>query len=446
MAAERKIQTSGPYFPDIEKIKYNPNAKPDELAFKSYNEDEVILGKTMKDHLRFASCYWHSFRGMGADPFGSPTIVRPWDDYSSSVENAIVRMDAAFEFYHKLGVPFWCFHDRDIAPEGKDLKETNENLDKVVAHALELQKKTGLKLLWGTCNLFSNPRYMHGGATNPDPHVFAYAAAQVKKMIDVTKLLGGENFVFWGGREGYASLLNLSFKEELDHLAAFFQMACKYADEIGFKGQFLIEPKAKEPTSHQYDYDAQTVIGFLKTYGLDKRFKLNIEPNHSQLAGHQWVHCVYTAAKLGMLGSIDANTGTEGMGWDTDQFPMDLKNNTLLMLAVLQMGGIAPGGLNFDAKVRRESSDLEDLFWGHVGAMDALAVGLRTAAKIVADGKMDQMIEARYAGWRSGFGASIAKGEVSLQDCEAFIAKNGEPTQRSGKQEKFETVLNRYLS
>ena len=433
------------YF-SLSKIKFDPNAPADALCFKHYDADRVVMGKTMKEHLRFAVCYWHTFRGVGADPFGPATIKRSWDDGSNSLENAERRMRVAFEFFSKLGNPYWTFHDRDIAPEGKDLAETNANLDHIVKVAKELQAQTGIKLLWGTSNLFSNPRYMHGGASNPDVHVFAYAGAQVKKMLEVTKDLGGENFVFWGGREGYANLLSLMLTQELDQLANFFRMAASYADEIGFTGQLLIEPKPKEPSSHQYDYDAQTVIGFLKTYGLDKRFKLNIEPNHSQLAGHQWVHCVYVASKLGMLGSIDANTGTEGLGWDTDQFPMDLKNNTLLMLAVLKQNGIAPGGLNFDCKVRRESSDVEDMFWGHVGAMDSLAQGLLAAAKILEEGKIDKMIEQRYSSWTTPFGQSIMSGSASLKDCEAFILKNGEPVQISGKQEKYETMLNRYIN
>lgn len=433
------------YFP-VGPIAYLPDAPADVLCFRHYDANRVILGKTMKEHLRFAVCYWHTFRGVGADPFGPGTLRRPWEDGSDSLENAERRMRVAFEFFSKLGNPFWTFHDRDIAPEGKDLAETNKNLDHMVKFAKKLQDETGVKLLWGTCNLFSNPRYMHGAATNPDAHVFAYAGAQVKQMLEHTKFLGGENFVFWGGREGYANLLSLMLPAELDHLAAFFRMACDYADEIGFKGQFLIEPKPKEPSSHQYDYDAQTVIGFLKTYGLDKKFKLNIEPNHSQLAGHAWVHDVYFASKFGMLGSIDANTGSEGLGWDTDQFPMDVKNNALLMLAVLQMGGIAPGGLNFDCKVRRESSELEDMFWGHVGAMDALAQGLLAAAKIIEDGKFESMIQQRYSSWNSEFGKLVTSGAASLKDCEAYILKHGEPSQTSGKQEKFETMLNRYMS
>ena len=362
------------------------------------------------------------------------------------MEIAERRMRVAFEFFDKLGVEYYTFHDRDIAPEGKDWEETNENLDRMVQLAKELQDKTGVKLLWGTSNLFTNARYMHGAASNPDAHVFAYAGAQVKKMLEVTKFLNGENFVFWGGREGYANLLSLSLTAELDHLAAFFKMAAAYADEIGFTGQLLIEPKPKEPSTHQYDYDAQTVIGFLKTYGLDKRFKLNIEPNHSQLAGHQWVHCCYVASKLGFLGSVDANTGTEGLGWDLDQFPMDAKNATLLAKVIMEQGGLAPGGLNFDAKVRRESSDPEDLFIGHVGAMDTIALGFITAAKIIEDGKVDQLIAERYSSWSSDFGQRVVSGAASLKDCEAFILENGEPKQISGKQEKYETIFNRYLN
>jgi len=298
------------------------------LAFRHYNAEEVIMGKKMKDWLRFSVCYWHTFRGTGSDPFGSSTIVRPWDDQSSSLENAKNRLRAAFEFMSKLGVEFWTFHDRDIAPEGKDLAETNKYLEAVVDLALQLQKETGIKCLWGTANLFSHHRYMNGAATNPDAHVFAHAVAQVKKAMDATLKLGGENFVFWGGREGYQCILNSDIKRELDHLAAFFKMAVDYKEKIGAKFQFLIEPKPREPTKHQYDYDAQTVISFLRTYGLEKHFKLNIEPNHTTLAGHDYEHDIIFASKLGFLGSIDSNTGDQALGWDTDQFPMDPKKNS----------------------------------------------------------------------------------------------------------------------
>jgi len=442
---QKVVQTQGPYFPNISKILYNPNAPPSELCFKHYNAKRVVLGKTLEEHLRFSVVYWHTWRGTGADPFGAPTINRPWDDGTDSIENALRRMDVNFEFLQKLGSPFWAFHDRDIAPEGVNLQETNRNIDIVVDHALELQKKTGIRLLWGTSNLFANPRYMCGAASNPDPHVFAYAASQVKKMLDVTLKLGGSNFVFWGGREGYNTLLNSDVKRELDHMAAFFKMAIAYGDKIGFKGVYLIEPKAKEPTTHQYDYDAQTVISFLKTYGLDKRMKLNIEPNHGQLAGHRMPHDVHFAAKLGFLGSVDCNTGSEDLGWDTDEFIMEVQNSTQLWLAILQQGGIAPGGMNFDCKVRRESVDLEDLFWGHVSAMDCLALGVINAAKIIEDGIIPTMVKNRYKGWDGEFGSKIEKGQASLEDCESYVFNNGEPKLKSGKEEKYKAIFNEYL-
>jgi xylose isomerase len=353
-------------------------------------------------------------------------------------------MRVAFELFSKLGVKYWTFHDRDIAPEGKDLKETNANLDAVVEVAEQLQKETGIRPLWGTANLFSNARYMNGAATNPDAHVLAYAGAQVKKAIEITHRLGGSGYVFWGGREGYASLLNTNVKKELDHVAAFFHMVVKFVNKIGFKGQLLIEPKPKEPTSHQYDYDAQTVIGFLEHYGLEKHFKLNIEPNHTQLAGHNYCHDLQVASAYGFLGSIDANTGTESLGWDTDQFPMDVKHATWLMKIVLEQGGLV-GGLNFDAKPRRESTDVEDLFLSHIGGMDTLARGLRNAAKLIEEKVFSTALTHRYISYSSGFGEKVEKGKASLEDCEAFILKNGEPKQTSGKQEVFENQLNRYI-
>jgi len=433
------------FFPKIGKIPYKPDADVTELfVYKYYNAQEKILGKTMEDWLKFAVCYWHTFRGTGADPFGVGTLHRPWDDETSSLENALRRLRAAFEFFTKLGVKYWTFHDRDIAPEGKDLEETNRNLDAVADLAEKLQKETGIKPLWGTANLFTNPRYMNGAATNPDAHVLAYAGAQVKKAIEVTHRLGGLGYVFWGGREGYASLLNTSVKRELDHLAEFFKMVVKFVKSIGFKGQLLIEPKPKEPTSHQYDYDAQTVIGFLTHYGLEKHFKLNIEPNHTQLAGHNYCHDLQVASAYGMLGSIDANSGTEGLGWDTDQFPMDLKHTTWLMKIVVEQGGLI-GGLNFDAKVRRESTDVEDYFLAHIGGIDALARGLRNAAKLIEGKEFSKALTNRYISYDSGFGQKIEKGKATLEDCEEYALKHGEPEVRSGKQEVAENQLNRYV-
>jgi len=344
-----------------------------------------------------------------------------------------------------LGVEYYTFHDRDIAPEGKTLAETNANLDKIAAIAKHLQDETGIKCLWGTANLFSSPRFMNGAATNPDVHVFAYAASQVKKCLEITKLLGGENYVFWGGREGYQSILNTDIKAELDHFATFLHMAANYKKKIGFAGQLLIEPKPREPTKHQYDYDAQTVIGFLKHYGLDKDYKLNIEPNHTTLAGHDYEHDIEVASRYGMLGSIDSNSGDTLLGWDTDQFPMDFKKTTLVMRTVLRQGGLAPGGLNFDSKVRRESTDIEDMFIAHVGAMDAFARGLINAVHIVEKGTVDKLIEQRYSSWSTEFGKKISSGHSSFEDLEKYIfekKEHGEPTQISSKQEKFEVLFN----
>lgn len=434
------------FFPGIAPIQYKPDAGPDEtLVFRHYNAKQEILGRTMEDWLRFSVVYWHTFRGVGGDPFGAGTINRHWEDGTDSVENAKRRMRAAFEFFSKLGNKYWAFHDRDIAPEGATLAESNANLDQLVDLAAELQKKTGVKLLWATCNMFHNPRYMHGAATSCDAYVTAYAAAQVKKGLEVAQKLGAENFVFWGGREGYHSLINSDVKAELDHLAAFYRMVIAYKEKIGFKGQLLIEPKAKEPTRHQYDYDAQTVMAFLNHYGLTKHFKINVEPNHTTLAGHCYEHDVVFASAYGMLGSIDANTGSPDLGWDTDQFPMDIRNCTMVMKTVLEQGGIAPGGLNFDAKVRRESTDLKDMFIAHAAAMDTFARGLKNAARIITEGVMKKSLMARYASWSSGIGAKIAAGEATLEECDKLVHEHGEPKVSSAHQEHFEAMLNHYI-
>lgn len=442
----KEVKEDHDWFASIPSIKYDPKAAVDnQLVFRQYHADEVILGRPMHEWLRFSVCYWHTFRGMGQDMFGAATHTRPWEDGTDSLSNALTRLRVAFQFFSKLGVKFWTFHDRDIAPEGATWEETQSNLNAVVDLAVQLQKQTGIKCLWGTANLFSAPRYMNGAATNPDAHVVAYAAAQVKHAIDVTHKLGGENYVFWGGREGYQSILNTNVKAELDHMAAFFHMCVTYKKKIGFKGTFLIEPKPKEPTKHQYDYDAQTVIGFLHTYGLQHEFKLNIEPNHTTLAGHSYEHDIIVAAKYGMLGSVDANTGDQSLGWDTDQFPMDIRNATLVMKAIVEMGGLGTGGLNFDCKVRRESSDIEDLFIAHIGAMDTFARGLRAAAAIINDKHLDRLVSARYASFQTGIGAQIAAGKATLEECETFVKKEGEPKQTSGKQEKCEALFNQYL-
>jgi len=415
------------------------------LAFKHYNPDEVVDGKTMAEHMRFSIAYWHAFRGAGSDQFGSGTINRPWESGKDPVSVALKRMDAAFEFFQKIRAPFWAFHDRDIAPEGKSLAESNKNLDKIVAHAKELQKATGVKLLWGTANLFSNPRFMNGASTNPDAQVFAYAAAQVKKALEVTLELGGENYVFWGGREGYETLLNTNLKREQAHMAAFMRMAADYAKEIGFKGQFLIEPKPKEPTKHQYDFDCATCIGFLRTYGLDKVFKFNIETNHATLAGHTFQHEIEVAAAAGMLGSIDANTGDTMLGWDTDQFSTDVKELTLAMYSIIKAGGLGTGGLNFDAKLRRPSVDMDDLFHAHIGGMDTYALAFKLARQMLADGKFEEFVANRYASFDSGFGKEIETKKTNFRELEKIALKLGEPTPKSGKQEYLENLLLSYL-
>ncbi len=430
----------------LPRVSYEGPGSSHPLAFRHYDPAEVIDGRTLKEHLRFSIAYWHAFRGTGADPFGPGTIIRPWERGKDPVSVAKVRMDAAFEFFVKIESPFWCFHDRDIAPEGRTLAESNKHLDALAAHAKSLQKATGVKLLWGTANLFSNPRYMCGAATNPDAHVFAYAAAQVKKALEVTKELGGENYVFWGGREGYETLLNTDLKREQEHLAAFMHMAVDYAKSIGFKGQFLIEPKPKEPTKHQYDFDVASGIAFLRTFGLEKHFKFNIETNHATLAGHSFQHEIEVAAAAGLLGSIDANTGDPLLGWDTDQFNTDVRELTLAMISILKAGGLGTGGFNFDAKLRRPSIDPEDLFHAHIGGMDAYALAFKLARRILADGKLEQFVSARYAAFDSGYGRDIETGKATFKSLEKLVlTKLGEPAPRSGRQEYLENLLASYL-
>ena len=434
------------FFPEVSKIAYEGPDSKNPLAFRHYNPNEIVEGKPMKEHLRFAVAYWHTLRGMGGDPFGPGCAVRPWEDGSDSLEMALKRVRVAFEFMEKLGVEFYCFHDRDVAPEGKTLAETNAHLDQVVRALKAEQERTGIRLLWGTANLFSHPRFVHGAATSPNADVFAYAAAQVKKALEVTHELGGANYVFWGGREGYVNLYNTNMKRELDHLAKFFHMAVDYKKKIGFTGQFLIEPKPKEPTTHQYDFDAANCLAFLRNYGLTEHFKLNIETNHATLAGHTMMHELVYASIHGMLGSIDANRGDELLGWDTDQFPTNLYLTTQVMLVVLQQGGLAPGGFNFDAKVRRESFEPIDLFHAHIGAMDAFAQGLKIAARIRHDGLLKDFVQQRYASWDSGIGAQIEKGEVGFSELEAYMLQKGNPTPNtSGRQEMLENIINRYL-
>ena len=432
-------------FPNVTKVKYEGPKSDNPLAFRWYNPGETVEGKTMKDHLRFTVVYWHTFRGTGSDPFGGATLQRPWDDGSETVENACNRARAAFEFFEKLDAPFYAFHDRDVAPEGKTLAQSNANLDAVAKVLKEEQQRTGVKLLWGTANMFSNPRFMHGAATTCNADVFAFAAAQVKKALEVTKELGGENYVFWGGREGYQCLYNTNMKRELDNLGRFFHMAVDYAKEIGFKGQFLIEPKPKEPTKHQYDSDAAACLNFLRNYDLMGSFKLNIETNHATLAGHEMMHELEYAALQGGLGSIDANTGDLLLGWDTDQFATNYYLTTQIMLVLLKYG-LSPGGVNFDAKVRRESFEPIDLFYAHIGSMDAFARGLKIAAAIRADGVLDRMLNERYSSWDGELGKMIEGGKTNFRELEAMILKQGDAKpNRSGRQELLENIVNRFL-
>jgi len=433
-------------FPKIKKIRYEGPDSKNPLSFRYYDEDEVIEGKTMKEHLRFSVVYWHTFRNGLSDPFGVATAIRPWDDGTDSVKNAQKRARVAFEFFEKLGAPFYAFHDRDVAPEGSSLSRTNKNLDAVVKVLKAEQERTGVKLLWGTACLFAHPRYVHGAATSCNADVFAFAGAQVKKALEVTKELKGEGYVFWGGREGYSTLLNTHLKREMDHLGRFLQMAVDYKKKIGFKGPFYIEPKPKEPTKHQYDSDVAACLNFLREYDLLDHFKLNVETNHATLAGHTMHHELEVAAAAGALGSIDANTGDLMLGWDTDQFPTDVYLTTQCMLSILKNGGLATGGVNFDAKVRRESFEPIDLFHGHIVGMDAFARGLRVAAAIRADGRLDDFIAERYRSWNQGIGARIESGKANFQELEKYVLKKGKLAKNtSGRQELLEGIINEYL-
>ncbi|PDO10457.1 MAG: xylose isomerase [Candidatus Reconcilbacillus cellulovorans] len=432
------------YFPNIPKIEYEGRHSDNPFAFKFYNPKEVVLGKTMEEHLRFAVSYWHTLTGAGTDPFGAGTMRRPWDRYRG-MDLAKARVEAAFELFEKLGVPFFCFHDRDIAPEGDTLQETNANLDTIVAMIKEYMKTSKTRLLWNTANLFTHPRFVHGAATTSNADVFAYAAAQVKKALEHAKELGAENYVFWGGREGYETLLNTDMKLELDNLARFYRMAIDYAKEIGFEGQLLIEPKPKEPTKHQYDFDAATTIAFLQHYGLKEHFKLNIEANHATLAGHTFEHELRVARLHGMLGSIDANQGDLLLGWDTDEFPTDLYGTTLAMYEILQNGGLGRGGVNFDAKVRRASFEPEDLVIAHIAGMDSFARGLKVAAKLIEDRVFEKAIEERYASFREGIGLEIVSGRANFHTLEQYALQNRPIENRSGRQEWLRAKLNQYL-
>jgi len=433
------------FFPDVNKIEYEGADSRNPLSFKHYNAAEEVEGKSMQEHFRFGVAYWHTMRGGGADPFGPGTALRPWEG-ADDVANAQNRVRVFFEFLEKLGAPFYCFHDRDVAPEGASLSESNDNLDAVVSVLKEEQERTGLQLLWGTANLFSNPRYMHGAATSCNADAFAFAAAQVKKMIEVTKELGGTNYVFWGGREGYQNLWNTDMKREMDHLAAFMHMAIDYAKKIGFTGQFLFEPKPKEPTKHQYDFDAAACINFIRANGLEDHIKLNLETNHATLAGHSMEHELEYAGSQGFLGSMDANTGDLLLGWDTDQFPTDIYLTTKCMLAILKHGGLSPGGVNFDAKVRRESHEPIDLFHAHIGGMDAFARGLKIAAAIRADGRLENFVKERYSSWDTGIGQTTEDGQSTFETLDAYMLEKGDASPNaSGRQEFLENLINEYI-
>lgn len=432
------------YFQDVKTIKFEGKNTDNPLAFRYYNPEEKIGDKTMEEHLRFSMAYWHTMTGAGADMFGSGTAERVWDT-NDSMEKARMRVEAAFEFMKKVNIPFFCFHDVDVAPEGKTLKETFNNLDKIVVLVKEKMDETGIKLLWGTSNLFSHPRFMNGAATSPNADVFAYAAARVKKVMEITKELGGVNYVFWGGREGYETLLNTDMGLEQDNLARFLQMAVDYAKEIGFDGQFLIEPKPKEPTKHQYDFDVATVLGFLRRYGLDNYFKMNIEANHATLAGHTFQHELHLARVNDVLGSVDANQGDMLLGWDTDQFPTNIYTTILAMYEILKNGGLEPGGLNFDAKVRRPSYEPLDLFYGHIAGMDAFAKGFRVAHKLLEDGVLEDFIAERYSSYTSGIGKDIVEGRVGFSQLTNYALEHDQINNPSGRQEFLENILNRYL-
>ena len=433
------------YFQGIGKIGFEGRESDNPLAFKWYDENAVIAGKTMKDHMRFAVAYWHTFCGTGCDPFGGATHAYPWFEGVDADARAKNKMDAAFEFITKLGAPYYCFHDFDLVEEGDTFAESTRRLGAIVDYAKEKQVASGVKLLWGTANLFSSPRYMNGAGTNPDFGTLAFAGAQLKNAIDATIALGGENYVFWGGREGYMSLLNTNMKKELDNFGIFLRMARDYARSQGFKGNFLIEPKPAEPSKHQYDFDAAAVVGFLNAHGLQDDFKLNIEVNHATLAQHTFQHELQVAADNGMLGSIDANRGDYQNGWDTDQFPVNLTETVEAMLVILDSGGLQGGGTNFDAKIRRNSTDLDDIFIAHISGMDTFARALVVADKILTESPYKKMRAERYASFNSGDGADFTAGKLTLEELADIGANGGEPAQISGKQELYESIINQHI-
>ena len=434
-------------FSAIEPIRYAGPDATAPLAYRYYDKDRVVRGKRMEDHLRMAVCYWHTFASDGQDMFGSGTFGRPWHGSGDGLANAKMKAAAAFDFFSRLGAPFYCFHDRDVAPEGATPAETNRLLDAMVDEMAGHMQRTGIKLLWGTANLFSHPRFMAGAATNPDPEVFAFAAAQVKKALEITQRLGGANYVLWGGREGYETLLNTDMKRELDQMGRFMNLVAEHKHKIGFAGPLLIEPKPREPTKHQYDYDAAAVAGFFKQYGLSSSdFRLNIEANHATLAGHTFEHEVAFTIAAGLFGSIDMNRGDTLLGWDTDQFPGDLCEISLVLARILQAGGFSTGGFNFDAKVRRQSFEPDDLFHAHVGGIDMLAHGLLIADKMLSDGKVQALVDARYNGWNEGMGRDIMSGKLTLAQIAELVEKKGiNPKPRSGRQEMLENLVSRYF-
>lgn len=445
-AFSSKEHMSKKYFPKVGNIQFEGAQSRNPLAFKHYNPDEIVEGKTMKDHMRFAVVYWHTMRGNGGDMFGWGTAERPWQTGEGNVKQAIARAQAMFEFTSKLGAPFYCWHDRDVAPHGKTLAESNKNFDTVAKELKKLQADTGIRLLWGTAQNFVHPRYLHGAATSCNADVFCFAAAQVKKALEWTHELGGSGYVFWGGREGYSTLMNTDMKREMDHLGRFMHMAVDYKKKLGFKGPFFIEPKPKEPTRHQYDSDAAACLNFLREYNLLEHFQLNLEVNHAWLAGKTMEHELEVAGAAGALGSIDANMGDYFLGWDTDQFPTDLYLTTQTMLRVLKYGGFTAGGVNFDAKVRRESFQLDDLFIAHIAGMDAFARGLKAAAAIRKDGRITEFVKNRYRTWDTGIGAKIESGAATFADCEKHALKLGEVSGlESGRQELLESILNEYI-
>ncbi len=433
------------FYKGIGKINYEGKESNNPLAFKYYNPDQIVAGKTMREHFKFAIAYWHTFCGQGADPFGPGTQNFPWDSSPDPVQAAKDKADAAFEFITKMGFDYYCFHDYDLIQEGSTFAESEKRIQTIVEYLKKKQSASGVKLLWGTANCFSNPRYMNGAATNPEFNVVARAGGQVKLAIDATIALNGENYVFWGGREGYMSLLNTDMKRELDHMAQFLTMAKDYARSQGFKGTFFIEPKPMEPSKHQYDFDCATAIGFLKEYGLDKDFKMNIEVNHATLAQHTFQHEIDVAASAGMLGSIDANRGDYQNGWDTDQFPNNILEATEAMLVFLKAGGLQGGGVNFDAKIRRNSTDMEDVFHAHIGGADTFARALITADKILTSSPYKKLVEERYSSFDSGKGKDFEKGQLSMQDLYKIAQENGELSLVSGKQELFENIINQYI-